>query len=528
MAAEASAAAETEEGAAGTADPLLTALLRLIRQLDRPCAEAELRAAAPIPEGGADAACLVRVAERLGFAPRLEPVKRWRLRRLATPYLLLGREPGQVWLVRGRTGKHLVLVAPLQGEAAAFTARTAARMGARTLRLMLPMAGAETRRWRGEMLRRLRPVLAQIALASAVSNLLALATPLFMITVYNQVIRHGAIEMLDALAIGMGTLFAFDLVLRAVRGYLASHAGARLEAALGTETVHHLTRLPYRALEAMPAGQAMERLRQLEQLRQFLTGSLPLLLADLAFVGLFVVALLVLSPPLALVTVAAMPLFVLLSWLAHRRQEGFLKAGFRASAGKAATLGEAVTQALTVKALGLEQEVERRFEARLVESAWAGFRVGSAGQVLGSVAQGLQQVAAIVLVYVGARMIIAGELNVGALVACNILSARALAPMRQLFAAWTQLQQARESFRRLDDLMREPAEVAAPLGSEVTLGGRVRLEGVTFRYADDGATGARGPQPRRGARDGAGRDRRAGVGQEHARQAGPRPRAAER
>src|SRR4051794_39295150 len=85
MAAEASAAAETGEGAAGTADPLLTALLRLIRQLDRPCAEAELRAAAPIPEGGADAACLARVAERLGFAPRLEPVNRWRLRRLDRP-----------------------------------------------------------------------------------------------------------------------------------------------------------------------------------------------------------------------------------------------------------------------------------------------------------------------------------------------------------------------------------------------------------------------------------------------------------
>src|SRR4051794_41804368 len=115
MAAEASAAAETGEGAAGTADPLLTALLRLIRQLDRPCAEAELRAAAPIPEGGADAACLARVAERLGFAPRLEPVNRWRLRRLATPYLLLGREPGQVWLRRGGAGQHPRPVGPPQG-----------------------------------------------------------------------------------------------------------------------------------------------------------------------------------------------------------------------------------------------------------------------------------------------------------------------------------------------------------------------------------------------------------------------------
>jgi ABC-type bacteriocin/lantibiotic exporter with double-glycine peptidase domain len=170
--------------------------------------------------------------------------------------------------------------------------------------------------------------------------------------------------------------------------------------------------------------------------------------------------------------------------VAHRRQAATLKAGCRASAGKSSSLAETVTHALTVKALGLEAEMERRFEARLVESAWAGYRSGSAGQLVGSLGQGLQQATALLLIYIGARMIIAGELSVGALVATTILSARALAPMRQLFAAWTQLQQARDAFRQLDGLMGERAETPAALGHEAQLRGEVRLEGVTFRYAD--------------------------------------------
>jgi ABC-type bacteriocin/lantibiotic exporter with double-glycine peptidase domain len=200
--------------------------------------------------------------------------------------------------VRARTGRHLILVDPVSGEAAAHTARAAAGLGQRILRLGLPSEEAEPApaSWRRVLLRRLRPVLWQIGLASVVINLLALATPLFMMTVYNKVISHGSLRTLDALAVGMASLFCFELVLRALRGHLAAHTGARLEAALGSEVVHHLTRLPLRRFETTPAGQTLERLRQLDQLRGFLTGHLPLLVVDLAFVGLFVAALFVAHP----------------------------------------------------------------------------------------------------------------------------------------------------------------------------------------------------------------------------------------
>ena len=278
-------------------DGLLLAFVRLCRQLERPVTEAELRDAASAPAGGTDLASLGQMAERLGFAVRTVRLTAGSLGRLPTPFLLLGREPGKAWLVRARTQDQVVLVEPVHGGATAVTIKVAAGFGDRLVRLV-PAMGRGRGFWRSTVLRRVRGVLWQIALASVVINLLALATPLFMMTVYNKVINHAALQTLDVLALGMVTLVAFELLLRALRGYIAAHTGARLEAAIGSDVLHHILHLPYRFFEATPGAVVLERLRQVDQLRQFLTGHLPLLIVDLAFVGLFVVVLLALNTTL--------------------------------------------------------------------------------------------------------------------------------------------------------------------------------------------------------------------------------------
>ncbi len=307
--------------------------------------------------------------------------------------------------------------------------------------------------------------------------------PIFMMTVYNKVIGQGSLGTLDVLAIGMVTLFGFELLLRSLRGYVMSHTGAKLDLALSSEVVHHLLRLPYRVFESMPQGQLMERLRQLDQLRTFLSGNLPLLLVDFAFVGLFIAAIFLFSPVLGWVTLAALPLFIGLSAIAQLRQSRLLRANFRAVAKKSAGLAETVSQALTVKALALEPEMQRRFEDRQVESAWTGFKASRLANGVAATGQVLQHVVSLVVIYLGARMIVAGELTIGALIACTILSARALAPMRQIFFAWHQLQQSRDALTRLGDLMGErPEQTGAAIPLPNPLHGRFRFEAVRFSY----------------------------------------------
>jgi ABC-type bacteriocin/lantibiotic exporter with double-glycine peptidase domain len=128
--------------------------------------------------------------------------------------------------------------------------------------------------------------------------------------------------------------------------------------------------------------------------------------------------------------------------------------------------------------------MERRFERRLLTSAWSGYRASALGNLVGSLGLALQHAAALLLIYVGARMIIAGELSIGALIACSILAARAIAPMRQLFAAWHQLEMARHAYTRLRSLMNEPAEANAESRrtAEIEISGRIRFEDVTFAY----------------------------------------------
>ncbi len=469
-------------------DPWIGALTRLAARLDRPLAAEDL-AVEPAPDAGGLAYGL-RLADRAGFASLVRRATRRRIARTPPPFLLVGEGPDEVRLVEAREGDRLVAVDPVTGQRVLRSPGGLAR-GARHLVVLRRRPAPRTAGGLRELLlqKRFWPAFAQLVTASVVINLLALATPLFMMTVYNKVIREGGLATLDVLVIGMLSLVAFELVLRALRGYVASYTGARLDAAVGREVLRRLLRLPYRSFERMPSARLFERLRQLDQLRSFLTGNLPLFLVDLAFVGLFLAALFLLNGTLGLVTLAALPLFALLSWLGHRHQARHLRLHRRLVTDKNATVWEAVANAFTVKALGIEPEIERRLRAPLYETAWTGLQAGTTAQFSASLAQALQHLTAVLLIYFGARMVIAGELSIGGLVAASILAARALAPARQLFFAWPQLQQMREAWGRVDALLREGGEEEeARLARNLEglrLQGDLRLERVTFRYGED-------------------------------------------
>lgn len=482
----ADASVKPASGPTPAGQPLVQSFVRVCAQLERPLPESQHRALLQATRAGVDIATLSRFAERLGLDIEAVPATVRRAKQATPPFIVVGRGGQQASLARARVKSLLLLVDPLKGDRTVPSTAKAAVQGAELLlllRVRRQLSSDGPSLWRQAIWRRLRPVFAEVAIASVCINLLALAMPLFMMTVYNKVIGQGSLGTLDVLAIGMVALFGFELLLRSLRGYVVSHTGAKLDLALSSEVVHHLLRLPYRVFETMPSGQLMERLRQLDQLRTFLSGNLPLLLVDFAFVGLFIAAIFVFSPLLGWVTLVALPLFIGLSALAQLRQGKLLRANFKAVAKKSSGLAETVTQAMTVKTLALEPEMQRRFEDRQVESAWTGFRASRLASGVAATGQVLQHLVSLVVVYLGARMIVAEELSIGALIACTILSARALAPMRQIFFAWHQLQQAREALARLGDLMRERVEqpgAAVPLPNP--LRGQFRLEGVSFSY----------------------------------------------
>ena len=474
-------------------DTLMRALLYLAQQLGRPVSEAELRSVAGPGDGPIDSNGFLVAARRLGFTARTVGVDGKSVP--TTPFALIraGRPAGVVLSLKDR---HALVLDVVEGRIVEAACASLFEPGARALVLDLPAEAASPRSWLAPIRTAIGPSIAQLAVVSFVVNLLALATPLFMMLVVNRLAGHAAAEAVAPIVLlsaGLLVAYAFDFALRLLRGWLAARIVARLDLQMSAQVVHHLVRLPFGHFERNAIGVIAERLRQLDVLRGFLAGQLPALAIDLVFAALFLGALAAIDGWLGLVAVAAVPLLLGVPLASHRAQRRLADESFQALAAKSSALTETVANAATVKALGLEAEIERRWRARVERAARASFRAARLGNIAACASASLQLLALLAIVLVGVHEIARGALTIGALVAANLLAARALQPMRQIAGAWPQLQGARSAFARLDELMSEPPEsppgALAPLP---LLSGGVRIEQVRWRPDDHAADVLRG------------------------------------
>jgi HlyB family type I secretion system ABC transporter len=470
-------------------DSLMRALLYIAQQVGRPVSEADVRRLCAIPAAGLDEAAFLVAASRLGLHAEALDLARERLDDLPTPFALLSSgQPAHV-VVGGRDGGWIVLDV-VEGRVWRLATEEVRALGSRVLLMCEKRPGERRSSWYAPLWRRVRPVILKLAVASFVINLLGLATPLFMMLVLNRVVGGNpasAQSIMALLCIGMLAAYGLDFGLRVARGWLSTRTGARLDMLMSAEVLHHLMQLPYRHFERTPSGVIAERLRQLDILRAFFTGQMPVLAIDLAFVVLFVAATLAINATLGLIAILAIPVLVGVSLATHRAQRGLADESFQAFAAKSSSLSETVANAATIKALGLEAEVERRWLARVEQAAWTSFRASNLANIAGSASGFLQLVAVLAVVATGVHEVMEHHLSVGALVAANMLAVRALQPMRQLAAAWHQLQGVGAAFKRIDALMGEAAESSAgELAPMPAVAGDIVFDRVCYR-ADEAA-----------------------------------------
>jgi len=468
----------------------MRALLYIAQQVGRPVSEADVRRLAAVPAAGLDEAAFLTAGVRLGLESEAVDLAGRRLEDLPLPFALLSfGEPVHV-VVAGRAN-HWTVLDVVEGRVWQLTAEELMALGSRALVLREPLLRRPPGHWYAPLWARVRPVMLKLAATSFLINVLGLVTPLFMMLVINTVIgRHppqGISSVMTVLAVGMLLTYAADFGLRVTRGWMSARTGARLDALMSAEVLHHLMALPWRHFERTPSGIIAERLRQLDVLRSFFTGQMPVLAIDLLFVALFLVATFAISTTLGLVATAAIPVLVGVSLATHRAQRRLADESFQALAAKSSTLTETVANAATIKALGLEAEVEKRWQARVEQSAHTSLRANNLANIAASASGTLQLVASLAIVVIGVAEIADQRLTIGGLIAANMLAARALQPMRQLASAWHQLQAVGAAFKRIDELMSEAAE--SPPGEFAPmppLAGDVALERVTYRAEDRG------------------------------------------
>ena len=333
-----------------------------------------------------------------------------------------------------------------------------------------------------------RHVLGRVLVASFFLQLFALVSPLFFQVVIDKVLVHRSLGTLDVLVIGLVTISAFETILGILRTYVFAHTTNRIDVELGARLFRHLLALPIGYFQARRVGDSVARVRELENIRNFLTSSALTLVIDLFFTFVFLAVMFVYSSFLTFVVLASFPLYIAISALATPLFRLRLNEKFERGAENQAFLVESVTGVETLKSMAVEPQMQRRWEEQLAGYVTASFRVLRLGNTASQLVQFVNKLVTAGVLYFGARLVIDGALSVGELVAFNILAGRVSAPVLRLAQIWQDFHQARVSVARLGDILNttpepiyNPGQTALP-----SIRGGVVLEHVTFRYRIDG------------------------------------------
>lgn len=334
-----------------------------------------------------------------------------------------------------------------------------------------------------------RRLLGEVLLASLFVQLFALVTPLFFQVVVDKVLVHKGLTTLHVLAIGLLGISLFEVVLGGLRSYLFSHTTNRVDVALGAKLFRHLLALPIVYFEARRVGDSVARVRELENIRNFLTGSALTLVVDLVFTFVFFAVMYYYSPRLTLVVLGAIPFYLLLSvWITPIMRKR-LNEKFNRGAENQAFLVESITGVETLKSMAVEPQMQRRWEEQLAGYVGASFRSANLGNIAGQTAGFINKVSVVLILWIGATLVMQGRLSVGQLIAFNMLAARISGPILRLVQLWQEFQQAGISVRRLGDILNTPTEPGYNPGRAAlpALRGEVCFNGVSFRYRPDRA-----------------------------------------
>ncbi len=349
-----------------------------------------------------------------------------------------------------------------------------------------------------------RRLLSEVLVASLFIQIFALLTPLFFQVVMDKVLVHKGISTLTVIGVGLMAVVIFESLLSALRNYVMAHTTSRIDVELGAQLFRHLLALPLAYFEARRVGDSVARVRELENIRQFLTGQALTSVIDLAFTVVFLGVMLYYSPVLTLLVALSIPCYIVLMALAMPVFRKRLNEKFSRGAENQAFLVESVTNLQTLKAGAVEPQAIRRWDEQLAGYVAASFRVTRLSVVAGEAIQLIQKLVTVGILWLGAYEVIDGAMTVGALVAFNMLAGRVSQPVIRLAQLWQELQQTGISVARLGDILNtRPENALAGAGADGMPGtasrtqlpairGEIRFDGVRFRYRPDGSEVLRG------------------------------------
>ncbi|EKK9486089.1 enterohemolysin T1SS ABC transporter permease/ATPase EhxB, partial [Escherichia coli] len=331
-----------------------------------------------------------------------------------------------------------------------------------------------------------RRILLEVLTVSAFIQFLALITPLFFQVVMDKVLVHRGFSTLNIITIAFIIVILFEVILTGARTYIFSHTTSRIDVELSAKLFRHLLALPVSYFENRRVGETVARVRELEQIRNFLTGQALTSVLDLFFSVIFFCVMWYYSPQLTLVILLSLPCYVIWSLFISPLLRRRLDDKFLRNAENQAFLVETVTAINTIKSMAVSPQMIATWDKQLAGYVASSFRVNLVAMTGQQGIQLIQKSVMVISLWMGAHLVISGEISIGQLIAFNMLAGQVIAPVIRLAHLWQDFQQVGISVERLGDVLNTPVEKKSGRNILPEIQGDIEFKNVRFRYSSDG------------------------------------------
>ena len=332
-----------------------------------------------------------------------------------------------------------------------------------------------------------RRMLAEILAISLVLQLIGLATPLFFQVVMDKVLVNQAMKTLNIIAIGLICANMFEVVLTAIRTYAFSHTSSKIDVELGARLFQHLLNLPMAYFEARKVGDSVARIRELENIRTFLTSNAMTLLLDVGFSFVYLAVMLWYSPWLTLIVIVSIPAYVALSMIFTPILRLRLNEKFNRNSENQAFLVESISGIGTIKAMAGEPRWQQRWEKQLAAYVTESLAANNVATIANGGVSLVTKLVTAGIMWLGATLVIDSKMTVGELIAFNMLAGQISSPILRLAQLWNDFQQVGIAMSRLGDVLNTRTESSGNKTCIPRIEGTIEFDHVSFRYRPDTA-----------------------------------------
>jgi subfamily B ATP-binding cassette protein HlyB/CyaB len=472
-------------------DPGLTALLLIARFHGITADAAQLRHQAALRAPRFSPTDLLVAAKSLHLKARLISDGLERLDRMPLPALFLDRDGRHFIVVRAQDSRILIqegdatppyvlsleeLIKRHSGKVILFASRAS-------------LSGELARfdfSWFIPAIVKYRHLLTQVVGVSLLLQLFGLVSPLMFQVVMDKVLTNRALSTLAVTCTVLLICTVFEAILTGIRNHVFTHTTNRMDVELGARLFRHLLHLPLAYFSSRRVGDTVARVRELENIRNFLTGQALTAVIDVFFSVIYLGVMFLYSVPLTLIVIVSLPIYALISGSLNPLFRLRLNSKFARGADNQAFLVESVAAIETVKAQAVEPQFIRRWDQQLAAYVAAGFRVSILANIGQQLIQVVGKLVTVATLFWGAKLVIDSKLTVGQLVAFNMLAQRVASPILRLGQLWQDFQQFGISMQRLGDIINTRTELPPSRQMLPDITGAIEFENVRFRYRPDG------------------------------------------